>query len=122
MNNILVFIETDNGKVCDVSLELLTKGRSLSSQLGCKLEALLIGYQIEPLIQELASFGVSKVYLADDKRLINYLTLPYSEIAISLIKRESANCSFRSNKYRQRFSSKSFKCLKQRVNCGLHLP
>lgn len=89
MNNILVFIETDNGKVCDVSLELLTKGRSLSSQLGCKLEALLIGYQIEPLIQELASYGVSKVYLADDKRLINYLTLPYSEIAISLIKKEN---------------------------------
>src|SRR5574344_407160 len=89
MNNILVYIETDNGKVCDVSLELLTKGRSLSSQLGCKLEALLIGYQIEPLIQELASFGVSKVYLADDKRLNNYLTLPYSEIAISLIKKEN---------------------------------
>jgi Electron transfer flavoprotein, alpha subunit len=89
MNNILVYIETDNGKVCDVSLELLTKGRSLSSQLGCKLEAMLIGHQVEPLIPELASYGASKVYLADDKRLNNYLTLPYSEIAISLIKKEN---------------------------------
>lgn len=89
MNNILVYIETDNGKVCDVSLELLTKGRSLSSQLGCKLEAMLIGHQVEPLIPELASYGASKVYLADDKRLNNYLTLPYSEITISLIKKEN---------------------------------
>ena len=89
MNNIIVYIETDNGKVCDVSLELLTKARSLSVQLGCKLEAILIGQAVEPLLPLLANYGVTKAHIADDKRLENYLTLPYSEIAISIIKREN---------------------------------
>jgi electron transfer flavoprotein alpha subunit len=89
MNNILVYIETDNGAICDVSLELLTKARSLSAQLGCKLEAILIGCAVEPLIAELAMYGATKVHIADDKRLENYLTLPYAEIVISLIKKEN---------------------------------
>ncbi|MDX9781960.1 MAG: electron transfer flavoprotein subunit alpha/FixB family protein [Bacteroidales bacterium] len=89
MNNIIVYIETENGKVCDVSLELLTKARSLSSQLGCKVEALLIGDKLESLVPELSEYGATKVYLADDTRLVNYLTLPYSEIAISVIKKEN---------------------------------
>lgn len=89
MNNIIVYIETENGNVSDVSLELLTKGRTLSAQLGCKLEALLIGFGVENLIPVLAEYGATKVHLADDKRLENYLTLPYAEIAISLLKKES---------------------------------
>lgn len=89
MNNIIVYIETENGKVCDVSLELLTKARSLSTQLGCKVEALLIGNEVESLVPELSEYGATKVYVADDKRLINYLTLPYSEIAISVIRNEN---------------------------------
>ena len=47
MNNIIVFCETDNGKLCDVSLELMTKARSLAQTLNCNLEALLIGYNVE---------------------------------------------------------------------------
>ena len=37
MNNVFVYIETEGGKVDDVSLELLTKGRELSYRLGCKM-------------------------------------------------------------------------------------
>jgi electron transfer flavoprotein alpha subunit len=88
MNNIIVFIETENGKICDVSLELLTKARSLSSQLGCSLEALLIGNEVNNLVQELASYGATRIHLAQDKRLSNYLTLPFSSIAISLFRKE----------------------------------
>ncbi|HPX06408.1 MAG TPA: electron transfer flavoprotein subunit alpha, partial [Tenuifilaceae bacterium] len=47
MNNIIVYCEIEDGHVVDVSLELLTKGRSLANQLGCKLEALAIGHDIK---------------------------------------------------------------------------
>ena len=40
MNNIFVYCEIEDGKVADVSLELLTKGRVLADTLGCELEAL----------------------------------------------------------------------------------
>ena len=88
MNNIIVFCETDNGKLCDVSLELLTKARSLAQTLKCDLEALLIGYNVENLKDELYLYGVKRVHLADDKILEFFRTLPYASIAISLFKQE----------------------------------
>ena len=42
-NNLIVYCEYDEGKIADVSLELLTKGRKLATELGVKLEALVIG-------------------------------------------------------------------------------
>lgn len=88
MNNIIVFCETDNGKLCDVSLELLTKARSLAQTLNCDLEALLIGYNVENLKNELYMYGVKTVHLADDSRLEFFRTLPYASIAISLFRQE----------------------------------
>lgn len=88
MNNIIVFCETDNGKLCDVSLELLTKGRSLAETLKCDLEALLIGHNVENLTKELYSYGVKTVHLADAPELEFFRTLPYAAITISLFKEE----------------------------------
>ena len=88
MNNIIVFCETDNGKLCDVSLELMTKARSLAQTLNCDLEALLIGYNVESLKDELYLYGAKTVHLADDKQLEFFRTLPYASIAISLFKQE----------------------------------
>ena len=88
MNNILVFTETDSGKICDVSLELLTKARSLAAQLNTDVEALLIGSNVKSLVPELYQYGAKKVMLADDPRLEFFRTLPYAAITISVIKQE----------------------------------
>jgi len=88
MNNIIVYIETENRKISDVSLELLTKGRYLAKELNCELEALLIGHNIMELQNELFFYGVKKIYIGDDSRLENYLTLPYSAITISVFSKE----------------------------------
>ena len=88
MNNIIVFCETDNGKLCDVSLELLTKGRTLAQTLKCDLEALLIGSNVESLAKELYGYGAKRVHLADNHKLEFYRTLQYSAITISLFKEE----------------------------------
>jgi electron transfer flavoprotein alpha subunit len=88
MNNIIIYIEAEGGKISDVSLELLTKGRSLAKELSCKLEALLIGDKVEHLTPELLSYGAETVYLAQDKRLEYYLTLPYAAITVDILKRE----------------------------------
>ncbi|GHT16317.1 electron transfer flavoprotein subunit alpha [Bacteroidia bacterium] len=88
MNNLFVYCEVENGKVADVSLELLTKGRSLAQQLGCQLEAVLVGYQLDSLAQSLFEYGADVVHVADDKRLYPYLTLPHTAIVNALIKQE----------------------------------
>lgn len=88
MNNIIVFCEIDNGKLCDVSLELLTKGRVLAGKLNVDLEALLIGHNVGSLANELYSYGAKTVHLADDPRLEFFRTLPYAAITIALFKEE----------------------------------
>ncbi len=89
MNNIFVYCEiTEEGKVADVSLELLSKGRKLADELKVKLEAVAIGNAIHHIESELYPFGVDVIHLADKKTLFPYLTLPHAEIVCDIFKRE----------------------------------
>jgi electron transfer flavoprotein alpha subunit len=88
MNNIIVYCELDEGRIADVSLELLTKGRSLADQLNCKLEALLIGENLAGFEKGIFPYGVDTVYMADDKRLSPYSTLPHTSIVVNLFREQ----------------------------------
>ena len=52
-NNLIVYCEYDEGRVADVSLELLTKGRVLADRLGVKLEALVLGDNLNGIENQL---------------------------------------------------------------------
>ncbi len=88
MNNLFVYCELEDGIVGDVSLELLTKGRSLANQLKCKLEAVAIGHKLDGIENVLFPYGVDVVHIADDARLAPYTTLPHSSILIKLFDEE----------------------------------
>lgn len=88
MNNIFVYCEIEDGQVVDVSLELLTKGRKLANELKVKLEAVVIGHQLEGIAQTLYTYGADVVHTAQDKRLYPYTTLPHAHIIISLFQTE----------------------------------
>ncbi len=80
MNNIFVICEMDEGKVADVSLELLTKGRSLATRLNCKLEAIVLGHKLKGVENQLFPYGADVVHIGDDARLDPYTTLPHAAI------------------------------------------
>ena len=88
MNNIFVYIETEKGVVADVSLELLTKGRELAATLGVKLEAVVIGENLAGMEKELARYGADNVWVADDKELAPFRTLPHTAVMCGLIEQE----------------------------------
>jgi electron transfer flavoprotein alpha subunit len=88
MNNIFVYCEQEEGKVADVSLELLTKGRKLANDLKCKLEALVIGKNLKGVEKQLFPFGVDNVYIADDTRLEFYSSLPHTSITVKLFQEQ----------------------------------
>ena len=69
MNNLFVYCEIEDGAVLDVSLELLTKGKSLAAQLGCKLEAVAIGHNLDGIERQVAPYGVDILHIFNDKRL-----------------------------------------------------
>jgi len=88
MNNIFVYCEIEDGIIADVSLELLTKGRSLADELKCKLEAVVIGSKLDGIENTLYPYGVDVVHVADDPRLAPYTTLPHTSIIVNLFKVE----------------------------------
>ena len=47
MNSVFVYCEIEEGIIADVSLELLTKGRTLATELGVKLEAIVLGSELK---------------------------------------------------------------------------
>ncbi|MDR0412665.1 MAG: electron transfer flavoprotein subunit alpha/FixB family protein [Dysgonamonadaceae bacterium] len=88
MNNLFVYLEIENGKVEDVSLELLTKGRSLANQLNCQLEAVAVGTQLNNVGEQVFPYGVDILHLFDAPRLYPYTSLPHTSILVQLFKEE----------------------------------
>ena len=86
MNNLFVYCEIEDGIISDVSLELLTKGRNLANQLKCKLEAIVIGSDLNKTPEQIFPYGADTIYLLDDKRMSPYSSLPHSSVLINLFK------------------------------------
>ena len=89
MNNLFIYIELqDNGRVAEVSLELLTKGRSLADELGCQLEAVAIGIGLNGIAAQVIPYGVDVLHLFDGGGLYPYTTLPHAAILTKLFQEE----------------------------------
>ncbi len=85
-NNLIVYCEFEEGKVADVSLELLTKGRTLATELGVKLEAVVIGDKLDGIESQVFPYGVDLLYKVADKRLYPYTSNPHAAVLINLFK------------------------------------
>lgn len=85
-NNLIVYCEYDEGRVADVSLELLTKGRVLADRLGVKLEALVLGDNLDGIEEQLYPYGADVVYKVQDKRLYPYTSNPHAAVLINLFR------------------------------------
>lgn len=93
-NNLIVYCEFEDGKVADVSLELLTKGRQLADKLGIKLEAVVAGDNLKDVEKQILPYGVDTVYKVEDKRLYPYTSLPHASILINLFKEKKPRIAF----------------------------
>lgn len=91
IGNVWVFIEQEGGKIADVSLELVCKGRELANRLGVKTEAVLLGDNLAKCVDPLYHYGCDTVYLAEDKRLEPFTVLPYARIINDLILEHKPN-------------------------------
>ena len=88
MNNLFVYCEIEEGIVADVSLELLTKGRSLANELNCALEAVVAGTGLKDIEKQILPYGVDKLHIFDGKGLYPYTSLPHTSILVNLFKEE----------------------------------
>ena len=91
IGNVWVFIEQEGGKIADVSLELVSKGKELAERLGVKTEAVLLGNNLESCCSPLFEYGCDTVYLAEDPRLEPFTVLPFAKVIMDLIRTYNPN-------------------------------
>lgn len=83
--NVWVFIEQRQGKLQNVSLELLGEGRKIADSLGVELCGVLLGNNIMNLTEEVIEYGADKVYVSEDILLENYTTDGYTTVISNMI-------------------------------------
>jgi len=88
---IWVFAEQRDGAMSRVAFELLGLGQSLAQELNQELSAVLLGYKVESLIEELKEFGAQSVYLAQHKLLARYQTNPYAKVISEIVAENKPN-------------------------------
>ena len=82
-----VFAEQEEGRLHEVSLELLSKGRELADTLGVRLAAVLLGDGVRDLCPTLIAHGADRVYLGEHQALSHYQTQPYARALVDLVRR-----------------------------------
>ncbi|HET91026.1 MAG TPA: electron transfer flavoprotein subunit alpha/FixB family protein [Chloroflexi bacterium] len=81
-----IFVEQEAGVIAPVSLELLSKGRELADELEGRVVALLLGNEVENLVEQVVHYGADVVLLADHPELELYRTLPYARVLGDLVR------------------------------------
>jgi electron transfer flavoprotein alpha subunit len=81
-----VWSEQRQGKLMDVSLELLGKGRELAEKLGAGLAAVMLGDGVKGLAGELLHYGARKVYLLEHPTLRLYEGNLYAKLLADIVK------------------------------------
>jgi len=81
---IWVFAEAAQGRLQDVSLQLIGKAHALSGVLNTGVEVILLGDKVKDHMPFLFAAGADKVYLGDDLALAWYQPKLYTEIIVTL--------------------------------------
>lgn len=84
MSSIFVLVEHRRGVIQDITWEMLSKGRELTSGSDSQLVALLLGHGVRGFAQELAG-RADQVLLAEDERLENFNSEIYQKVLSHLI-------------------------------------
>jgi len=87
MKSVFVYCEVENQEVAEISQELLSAGKRLAQKLGCSLEAMVFGDNLENIESQISPFGVDTLYVGDDSRLEPYRTLPHTALATDVLKK-----------------------------------
>lgn len=85
-HGVWVFAEQRQGVLMGTVAELLGEGRKLADKLGVELSAVLLGYNVENLVDELGAYGADRVILADCELLKDYTTEAYAKVIADLVR------------------------------------
>lgn len=89
--NVWIFAQVQHGKLSPTAYELLTAGRKLADALNEKLCAVLLGYNVKQVAQDLMEHGADIVYVCDEPALENYLDDTYAHVLAEMVAQYKPN-------------------------------
>jgi electron transfer flavoprotein alpha subunit len=84
MGEIFVLVEHRQGKIRDITFEMLAAGEKLASQQGASSAAVLLGHNVKSFAEEIAT-RASKVLVVDDAPFEHFNSILYQKVLSSLI-------------------------------------
>jgi len=84
MSQVFVLVEHRQGKIRDITYEMLQAGETLASKQGASSTAVLLGHDVKALAEDLAT-RTSKVLVVEDENLKNFNSILYQKVLSSLI-------------------------------------
>ncbi len=85
--SVMVFIEQSEGKIADVSLELICEAGKLADRFGGAVTGVAMGHGMENELESLGQYGCQKVYYIDDPRLASFTSEPYAKTMVNIIEK-----------------------------------
>jgi electron transfer flavoprotein alpha subunit len=87
MKQVMVFVEQIDGRIAQVSLELICEARRLAQQLGAVVTAVAAGSKLMDLLPALGNYGCKTVYYVEDERLSHFTSHPYAKSMAGVIRK-----------------------------------
>jgi electron transfer flavoprotein alpha subunit len=84
--NVMVFVEQQEGRIADVSLELIGEAGRLAGVLGVQVDGVAAGFGLASQLEGLGRFGCRRVYYLDHPGLQRYTTIPAAKVVVAAIR------------------------------------
>ncbi|MEW6661193.1 MAG: electron transfer flavoprotein subunit alpha/FixB family protein [Bacillota bacterium] len=94
---IWVFAEQRNGQLRKVSYEMISAGMKYGQILKQEVDVVVIGSNISGVVEEIAKYGVNKVFAAEHPQLESYTTDGYASVLADLVKEHQPEALFMGN-------------------------
>ena len=90
---IWIFAEQQEGNINPTVYELIAKAYDLKNAMSCEHDvvAILLGHEIEALVEPLFAYGAEKVIVVDEPALKDYSSRPYQKVLSTLCEKYKPN-------------------------------
>ncbi len=89
MKQVMVFVEQIDGRIAEVSLELICEARRLARELDATVTAVALGFRLTGILPALGNYGCKTVYCVEDERLSHFTSHPYAKSVVGVIRRHA---------------------------------
>ena len=86
-NNVMVYIEHNDNKIVDVSLELICKATELARDTGGEVQAMILGQGLSSELEGPGHYGCDTLFYIEDERLRHFTSVPYAKLVARQIEK-----------------------------------